>query len=86
MAERPMKVYVLYFMGPSVDGSWFGKFIGVYSSQREAMYAIERHQRIRGYSHYPKGFQVECVQLDVDYEGSKRLGPVPPKPMPPPPC
>jgi hypothetical protein len=79
-----MKVFVLYFMGPSADGSWFGKFIGVYSSQRETARAVERLQGRPGYSHYPKGFQVECVHLDEDYDGSANLGPVPPTPLPPP--
>jgi hypothetical protein len=81
-----MKVFVLSFMGPAAGGGWFGKFIGVYSSQRQALFAVERYQGRPGFSHYPQGFQVDCVQLDEDYEeGWTNLGPVPPSPDLPPP-
>jgi len=91
-----MKVFVLYFVGPTGPNteSWFGKFIGVYTSQREAARAVERQQRRAEFRHYPQGFQVECVHLDEDYDGavnlgdyggSGNLGPVPPQPLPPPP-
>jgi hypothetical protein len=78
-----MKVFVLYFVGPDADGKWFGKFLGVYSSQRQAARAIERFQRFPYYGHYPKGFQVECIQVDEDFDQSKPYPP-PPRPTPPP--
>jgi hypothetical protein len=76
-----MKVFVLYFMGPEANGAnpgvdW-GKFIGVYSSQREALRAIERHQSRPCFSHYPKGLKVECIELDQDFDGSENAGPPP---------
>jgi hypothetical protein len=76
-------VYVLYFMGPGVDGKWFGKFMGVYSSQSKAARAVERLQALPYYRHYPKGFQVDCVVVDEDFDQSA-LGPPPPNPLPPP--
>ena len=39
---QPTTVYVLYFMGPSAEGHWFGRFLGVYSSQARAARATER--------------------------------------------
>jgi hypothetical protein len=71
-----MNVFVLYFIGPSTDGGWFGKFLGVYSSQKQALRAVERFQGRPAYRHYPKGFEVEGVQVDEDYESP--LGPPPP--------
>src|SRR5262249_26037748 len=82
--QLPMKVFVLYFMGPSATGEWFGRFLGVYSSQLEALRAIERLQGHPGYRHYPQGFQAECVELDVDHDQPPVLGPPPPPPLPPP--
>jgi hypothetical protein len=78
-----VNVFVLYFMGPDGDGHWFGKFLGVYSSQARAARAVERLQGLPGYRHYPKGFQVECVQLDEDFDQAE-VGPPPPNPLPPP--
>lgn len=75
-------VFVLYFVGPDSEGHSFGKFFGVYSSQGRAARAVERLQSRSGYSHYPKGFQVECVRLDEDYLDNP--GPPPPIPIPPP--
>jgi hypothetical protein len=75
--------FVLYFLGPDADGHWFGKFLGVYSSQARAARAVERLQGRPGYCHYPRGFQVECVRLDEDLDQSE-LGPPPPRPLPPP--
>lgn len=78
MQQPPVNVFVLYWMGPGADGTTRGRFLGVYSSQREAARAVERLQERPEYRHYPKGFQVEAVQLDQDCEGWPDLGPPPP--------
>jgi hypothetical protein len=75
-----MKVFVLYFMGPGSDGHWFGKFLGVYSSQSKAARAVERFQAEPAYRHYPKGFQAECVEVDADLPFNDP-GPPPPNPL-----
>jgi hypothetical protein len=77
-------VFVLYYMGPDSDGHWFGKFLGVYSSQARAARAVERLQGQPCYRHYPRGFQVECVRLDEELHHPAELGPPPPNPLPPP--
>jgi hypothetical protein len=78
-------VFVLYFLGPDADGHWFGKFLGVYSTQARAARAVERLQGLPGYRYYPRGFQVECVRLDGEPDLSE-LGVPPPHPLPPPEC
>ncbi len=78
-----MNVFVLYYMGPDSEGHTFGKFLGVYSSQVRAARAVERLQSLPFYRHYPKGFQVEAVVLDEDFDQAN-LGPPPPNPLLPP--
>jgi len=79
-----MNVFVLYFVGPSRRGTWSGKFLGVYSSQREAALAVERLQLRSEFNYYPKGFQIDCVEVDRDRDVSENFGPVPPDLLPPP--
>ncbi len=76
-------VFVLYYMGPDSEGHTYGKFLGVFSSQARATRVVERLQSLPGYRHYPKGFQVEAVELDGEIDLSQ-LGPPPPNPLPPP--
>ncbi len=66
-----MEVFVLYFMGPDPNGHPFGKFLGVYSSQSRAARAVERLQGLPAFRHYPKGFQVEVVRLDGDFDPTR---------------
>ena len=75
-----MDVYVLDFMGPDSEGQTFGKFLGVYSTQARAAWAVERLQSLPAFRHYPRGFQVEAVQLDGEFTPS-RFNP-PPGPPP----
>ena len=77
-----MNVFVLYFVGPDGAGHLFGKFLGVYSTQARAARAVERLQREPAYRHYPRGFQVECVQLDGEPDPAALSVP-PPDPQPP---
>jgi hypothetical protein len=77
-----MNVFVLYFMGPHANGGryTFGKFFGAYSSQSRAARAVERLQGLPEYRHYPRGFLVECIELDKDYPNG--LEPPPPRDPP----
>ncbi len=74
-----MDVFVLYFMGPDSQGHTFGKFLGVYSTQASEARAVERLQSLPYFCHYPKGFQVDAVQLDGDFNPSL-FDPPPPGP------
>jgi hypothetical protein len=76
-------VFVLYYTGPDAEGHTYGKFLGVFSSQARAARAVGRLQSLPGFHHYPKGFQVEAVELDGHIDLSQ-LGPPPPKPLMPP--
>jgi hypothetical protein len=78
-----MNVFILYYVAPKDGGHWYGKFLGVYSLQREAAFAVERLQGRSGY-YYPRGFQIECIEVDKEYDGSVHMGPVPPDLLPPP--
>lgn len=76
-----MKVFILYFLEPFADGKWGGQLRGIYSTQQQAAHAVLRFQERPAYSHYPKGFQVDCVELDQDID---EIGAPPPSPTPPP--
>ncbi len=76
-------VFVLYFTGPDSGGHTVGRFLGVFSSQANAVRAAERLQRRPGYRHHSKGFQVEAIELDLEIDLGK-FGPPPPQPLPPP--
>jgi hypothetical protein len=76
-------VFVLYYIGPDAEGHTYGKFLGAFSSQARAARAVERLQGLPGLRHYPKGFQVDAVELDAEIH-LNRLGPPPPNPLPPP--
>jgi hypothetical protein len=62
-----MNVFILYFIGPDAEGHTVGKFFGAYSSQSKAARAVERLQVLPEYREYPRGFHVECIELDQDY-------------------
>ncbi len=78
-----MKVFVLSYIGPKED-RWWGKFIGVYSSQAQALRAIERFQSRPDFRDYPQGFQVDATDLDEDYEQARGFFAPPPTPPPTP--
>jgi len=78
-----MTLFVLYFMGPDHQGHVVGQFMGVYSSQARAARAVERLQSLPWFSHYPKGFQVEAVQLDEEVDHSTFGSPPPNNLIPP---
>ncbi len=76
-----MKVFVLSYMRPDPEGRLGGRFIGVYSSQQSAARAVERLGRRPGFSDYPRGFQVDCVELDEDFEQAVFFYSLPPPPQ-----
>jgi hypothetical protein len=79
-----MKVFILYYVHPTADKSWAGKFLGVYSSQRTAAYAVERFQHLPEFNQYPKGFKVESIEVDKDYDHNGSVWIPPPDLLPPP--
>jgi hypothetical protein len=81
-----VNVFVLYYMGPNGEGHCVGKFLGVYSSQAKAARAVERLHRLPGYRHDPKGFQVQAVRLDEEFDQSKAGPPRSPVEQPQPPA
>ncbi|HEY1375406.1 MAG TPA: hypothetical protein VGF55_01350 [Gemmataceae bacterium] len=75
-----MKVFVLSHMRPSGQ-TWRGQFVGVYSSQAQAALAIARLSRHPSFKDYPKGFQVDAVELDADSVPGIYFYSVPPPPQ-----
>lgn len=76
-----MKVYVLSYVRPAADAQLVGHFLGVYSSQPEAARAVERLGRRPGFKEYPRGFQIDCTELDEDFEKSIFFLSPPPPPQ-----
>jgi hypothetical protein len=77
-----MKVFVLSYMSPTPEGSWCGRFLGVYSSQTTAALAVERLGRRPGFKEYARGFQIDCIELDEDFEQAVYFKSPPPPPRP----
>jgi hypothetical protein len=63
-----MRVFALSYMSPTPEGRWSGRFLGVYSSQTTAALAVERLGRRPGFKEYARGFPIDCVELDEDFE------------------
>jgi hypothetical protein len=79
-----MKVFILSFMYPN-DGRWSGRLIGVYSSQTQTALAIERLGHEPEFRDFPRGFQVDAVELDEDFRDAIYFYSPPPPPTQPPP-
>jgi len=60
------KVYVLQHVHSSENDAEDVKFIGVYSSRKNAQEAIERLSRVPGFLETPSGFCIDEYQIDKD--------------------
>lgn len=62
-----MKVYVVFHAYESDEQDETTKMIGVYSSEEEAMRAVDRLRDKPGFRDHPDGWHVEPYPVDQDF-------------------
>ncbi len=60
-----MRVFLLQHSHPLEDSEDY-KVLGIYSSEGNALLAIDRYRRLPGFRDWPDGFSIDQWELDGD--------------------